>query len=199
MRPVLISLIAVLALAVVLQWRNWPPAPPAAPGSGTVDLPEPPAQPSVALDDSRTAEDYVSVAERPLFSPDRRPPSDEPAPVQDTDAATAEELAGLDVNAILIQSPTLATVWLVPQAQRNTLVKKRLGDDYEGWAITAIEPDRVRFERQGQSETIELNDFNAPPVRRPPPTQRREARRLPARTPRKPAPASQNTGADDDR
>ncbi|WP_200346793.1 hypothetical protein [Halochromatium glycolicum] len=199
MRSVLISLIVLLALAAALQWRGWPPAPPPAPASGTLDLPEPPARPSIALDDTRTAEDYLSVAERPLFSPDRRPPSDEPAPVVDADAATAEELAGLDVNAILIQSPTLATVWLVPPAQRNELVKKRRGDDYEGWVITAIEPDRVRFERQGQSETLELNDFNAPPVRRSPPTQRREARRPPARTPRKPAPASQNSGADDDR
>lgn len=198
MRPVLLSLIVVLAIAAVLQWQGWPPEPPPAPAAGTVELPEPSARPSIALDETRTADDYLSVTERPLFLPDRRPPADEPSADVETDAATAEQLAGLDVNAILIQSPNAATVWLVPPAQRNSLVKKRLGDDYEGWAITAIEPDRVRFERQGESETIELNDFSVPPVRRPPPTQRREARRPPTRTPRKPTPASPSSGADDD-
>lgn len=199
MRLALALLIGILALAQALQWRGWPPEPPAAPAPGTIELPQSPAAPSTMLDEGRTRDEYLSVAERPLFLPDRRPPPDEPAEPPSAGDDAADQLVGLDINAILIGGPDPASVWLVDPRRRNELIRRRLGEEYKGWVITAIDADRVRFERQGVSETLELQDFATSPAQRPSQAPRRAVRRPPARALPKIPPASQRSGADHDR
>jgi general secretion pathway protein N len=184
MRLILIAMIALLALAAVLQWRDWPPTLPAVPAAGSLDLPELPEQPSFTLDDERARDDYLSVVERPLFLPDRRPPQS-PAPVDNmadgAEVPADEELTGVDVNAILINTEARRSVWLVDPSQGNELIRKRLGDDFKGWVIKDIEADRVRFERQGRIETLDLLDFSASSQRRLPVRPNSTSRRPPVR------------------
>jgi hypothetical protein len=199
MRLSLGLLIVILAAALALQWLGWPrePATPAVPGPQ--ELPQLPDQPAVALDDDRTRDEYLSVSERPLFLPDRRPPDDEPEVAVGPEEEVAEELTGLDINAILINRPDPASVWLVDARQRNTLIRKRLGESYQGWLITAIEPDRVKFERQGETKTLDLLDYDATPVGPARPAPRRNVRRTPAPVSQQTPPAPPRPGADDDR
>ncbi|MBK5937918.1 hypothetical protein CCR96_01200 [Halochromatium roseum] len=115
-------------------------------------------------------EDYVSVMERPLFLPDRRPLPDEPADSSAADtSAEATDLAHLDVSATLILAPDQASVWL-RDPKRQDLLRLRLGDDYEGWTVAEITPNNIRMERQGATETLELFNYSAPvspPMRLP--------------------------------
>jgi hypothetical protein len=140
-------------------------------------------------------EEYAVVTERPLFLPDRRPPSEEPeeaAPEPEPEKATV--LARLDLNAILI-SPAGSSAWIRDPANKN-LVRLRPGDDLEGWSVQEILSDRVLLERQGQTDTLILRDYkNMPPPA--PPRQRRAARRPPRQSPRdaakRPPPAPNET------
>jgi len=174
---------ALLLLALlVLQWRSWSPAPPPLADERTTEtagaaLAPPPAE--AVLGPSPAKEEFASVAERPLFLPDRRPPPDEPEQPEELEPEALTELDGMDLNAVVI---TLSAVsaWL-RRPSSPELVRVRLGDDFEGWTITGIEPDRLLLERQGETDELILRDYrNAPPQIPPtrrPAVQRRE--RLP--------------------
>jgi hypothetical protein len=73
----------------------------------------------------------------------------------------AVELVGVDVMAILIAEPHVPSVWLLDRRQAPSAQRYRLGDDYQGWRISAIEPDSIEFRRQGRSERLPLHDFSA--------------------------------------
>jgi len=165
MKRVLVVIAVVLVAILLLQWRGWPTelpdGVPATPTAEVADMPAGPAS-ADAAPMPRPPEDYVVVMERPLFLPERRPPEDEPEeePVEDLSAEIAD-LAKLDVTATLILSPTDASVW-VRDPDRPELLRLRLGDDYEGWTVAGIEHDRVRMERQGETETLDLLNFSSP-------------------------------------
>lgn len=162
MKRLLLGFVVVLTAILLFQWRDWrlelpgALAPDAAP---EVEMASAPASPEAAPM-PRPEEDYVAVAERPLFLPERRPPEDES--VETTvgeQSAEVADLARLDVKATLILSPTDASVWL-QDPDHQELVRLRLGDDYEGWTVAKIEGDRVLMERQGAQETLDLLDFS---------------------------------------
>jgi hypothetical protein len=163
MRLFLLVLGIVFAVVLFLQWRDWPPQLPDAPerlpgqlpqGITAAATPSPPPIPPL--------EDYASIAERPLFLPDRRPPPDEPEGSDEPVPEVLTELAGTDLNAVVI-TPLAVSAWLRRPNSRE-LVRVRLGDDFEGWTITGIEPDRLLLERQGETDELILRDYqNAPP------------------------------------
>ena len=77
----------------------------------------------------------------------------------------------------------------------------RLGDDFDGWTVKTIEPDRLVLERQGETDQLILRDYtNAPAVAPPPPSpiaRRQAARRQEAdRQQRAPQPPSEASGND---
>jgi hypothetical protein len=138
--------------------------------------------------EARPESDFAAIMERPLFTPDRRPPDVTPPPQPEEDlSAEVAELTKVDVSATLILSPSDASVWLRDPAS-NELVRFRLGDEYEGWRIAEILSDRVLFERQGVRETLELHNFSqGKPVSGAPPSPGNDRRtRLPSRAPRQP-------------
>lgn len=183
MKLFFLGIAGLLSLALLLQWWDWReqlPAPPEA--TLQPDQLSAPSTPQLNADLSalRPEEDYSVVVERPLFLPDRRPlPEDaggESAPDLQEEIA---DLANLDVSATLILSPTEASVWL-RDPQQPSLIRLRLGEEYQGWKIAQINADHVLLERQGLTETLQLLDFSAPPV--------------PARGPRRPVPQTTTAG-----
>jgi hypothetical protein len=185
MKLLLAIVIGGLALAVGLQWRDWPPSSPAPPDVEPAAPPVLSERPAPRLDDARTRDDYLAVIERPLFTPDRRPPPDEaesePEPVAEVPEEAIAELKGTDVNAILLGKGSAPSVWLRDPRSRDELIRKRIGDDYKGWLVKAIEAERVQFERQGLTETLDLHDFAAAPARPVPGSRNDIRRRLPRR------------------
>jgi len=163
MRLFLLLVLIVFAVVLFLQWQDWPPEVPDGPELSPDQLPQvinssaPPLPPPIP-----PREDYASIAERPLFLPDRRPPPDEPQDNNDLVPEALTELAGTDLNAVVI-TPLAVSAWLRRPNSRE-LVRVRLGDDFDGWTVTGIEPDRLLLERQGETDELILRDYqNAPP------------------------------------
>jgi hypothetical protein len=186
MRKLLVGVALLLLGVLLLQWRSWSPAPPSAADAQTKSAAAaaPASSPSEALlEPSPAKEQYASVAERPLFLPDRRPPPDEPELGEELEPDALTELDGMDLTAIVI-SPSTVSAWVRRQTSREA-VRLRLGDAFEGWTVQTIEPDRVVFERQGETDELILRDYaNAPPPPRPPPpAARRQPRPQPGREP----------------
>jgi general secretion pathway protein N len=182
--PVLVAL--VLLGILTFQWIGWPPPAPSRESTnvpGTTEPVAPPTQPDLLarLDTGDTKDHYVSIIERPLFRPDRKPepPSDEQSGPEVPQEST--ELSAFDLNAVLI-TPDVVSAWIQDPAQPK-LRRLRIGDDLQGWSVTGILEDRVLLERQGQQDALILRDYSkASPATAPPPA-RKVLPRPPPRAP----------------
>jgi hypothetical protein len=114
------------------------------------------------------------TVERPLFRPDRRPPSEEEA---QEDIENAE--SGLFSLVGIIVSPT-QRIALVKVRGSQTVLQLSEGQQANGWTVLQIRPEEVIFESNDKTETIELIDI------KPPSRARRPAAR--ERQPQQPAP-----------
>ncbi|MGB5832006.1 MAG: hypothetical protein WBG92_08445 [Thiohalocapsa sp.] len=173
MKITLAFAVLLLCAVLLLQWRDWPPGVPAPPTGTSSEITEPTSGETSAgseiLLPPQAIEDYASVAERPLFLPDRRPPPDDPEPEEDAMPEQLTELDGIDVTAVLI-SPSSVSAWVRRPNQRET-TRLRLGDEFDGWTVEKIEPDRIVLERQGETDQLVLRDYqNAPAFTPSPPT-----------------------------
>lgn len=173
MKPLLLSLILALALVLAWQWRAWPPpepnrsapapAPaPAAPSDALSPVQQDPDLTNADLFPERLPGDYLSVIERPLFQPERRPPPDEPESEPEPEEEFVE-LGPVDLVAIMIAAPHSPTAWLQAADLGPKAERFRLGDEFKGWRISAIEPHWVELERQDRTERLLLHDFSGPP------------------------------------
>ena len=145
-------------------WVPEPPAPVAAevpstvlPGSDEFKLPP--------------LDTYETVGERPLFVDGRRPPSGEPedevAPVVENAPAPKLTLMGV------FMTPQGATA-LVRNEVTKEVLRRRPGEDIDGWQVAAIEADRLVVSQGAKQEVLPLRDYSrpAPPVRKPGPKRR---------------------------
>ena len=199
---------ALLALALVLvlvwEWRDWPPPAPgpntAGPAPAEAQLPSQPEEnPLDLLSPLGDIEEYENVTQRPLFRPDRRPPSEEPEEEIAAEPEPHSDLARLDLNAVLI-TPSETSAWVWDRTKRE-LVRLRPGDELEGWSIQKILSDRVLLERQGEKDTLVLRDYkNMPPPPRRPAARRPQQRapqaavQRPSRTPNAQQPNQNQSG-----
>ena len=183
-------LVALILLAILtFQWIGWPPstpwsAPSSAPAAATSTAQ--PAQPDwlAQLEAPDARDNYVSIVERPLFRPDRKPepPADEATSPPVSEGAT--ELTVFDLNAVLI-TPDIVSAWVQDPAQPK-LRRLRIGDDLQGWSVTDIQEDRVLLERQGQQDALILRDYSKPVPATAPPPARKVLPRPPPRVPARP-------------
>jgi general secretion pathway protein N len=203
-----LSLISLALIGVlVLQWRDWPSNAPA-PLPSAADADSPPAAEMPPADNLLPPlppkEDYASVVERPLFLPDRRPPPDEPEEEEIPEPEQLTDLSGTDLTAVVI-TPDIVSAWVRSPRERES-IRLRIGDEFEGWTVQTIEPDRLVLQRQGETDELRLRDYqNAPavipPTRLPTPRGRRQTERQPPTdaTPDDRTNAAPRTGADNAR
>ncbi|WP_213379913.1 hypothetical protein [Allochromatium tepidum] len=191
--PLLVALVLLGILAS--QWIGWPPEAPSSEASGETGGAQPvasPAQPDLLtqIETQEARDHYVSITERPLFRPDRRPepPVDEqPGPEVAQESA---DLSVFDLNAVLI-TPDIVSAWVRDPAQPK-LRRLRIGDDLQGWAVLDIQEDRVLLERQGQQDALILRDYSkAAPASAPSPPARKALPRPPPRAPVRAEPPQQ--------
>jgi hypothetical protein len=179
MRAVLILVVLALIGVLAWQWTSWPPEvadSSTATGSAVApgDRPED-ENPLARLRPLDDREDYQVVIDRPLFSPTRRPPEDEPEEAE-PEVATDRSLDRIDLNAVLI-TPEETLAWVMDASSREVR-RLRLGDELEGWAVRDILSDRLVLERQGETNTLVLRDYARQP---PPPVRPRPPVRAPQR------------------
>ncbi len=111
-------------------------------------------------------ESFSETIERPLFLPDRRPPTIEETPEADEDIES-----GLFTLIGIIVSPT-QRIALVKVRGSQTVLQLSEGQQANGWTVLQIRPEEVIFESNDKTETIELIDIK-PPARRPAARERR--------------------------
>lgn len=95
---------------------------------------------------------FASIVQRPLFSPTRRPNSEEAA------ASPVAPILNVTLNGIVISSGEPFA--LIKASTVESLTRLMEGDQIAGWTVARIEPDRVVV-RQGNIEQEVLLDFGA--------------------------------------
>lgn len=171
-----LMLLALAALSGLLytQWQHWPPPAPKAPqttgqpGQAPANRSEAPGAGSLfGPDEEKSA--FASVGERPLFLPDRRPPKEEPSPVDGTPTSDEEsDPTGWQVTSIFI-TPEMTRAYL-RAAGEDKSVDVEVNAQVDGWTVKSIEKDRVVVERQGKTNTLVLFDYETPDPNARPPT-----------------------------
>ncbi|MFQ6017529.1 MAG: hypothetical protein ACE5KF_04980 [Kiloniellaceae bacterium] len=126
-----------------------------------------PAAPEYAMPPFDT---FAAVVERPIFSPTRRPPPESERTVE----APPPELDLVVVGIIISAEEPIAIVF---PKNGKSFVRLAEGDDFLGWTVVAIEPDRVTFRREDIEEQVELSYERPPPARTPRGKPRRQRER----------------------
>jgi len=193
----LLALLAFALAAVLLwEWWGWPPPLPDShalePAKLPADLSSRPTEETTDLSAPlREKEEYAAVTERPLFLPDRRPPSEEPEEDESTEPDVPSDLAKLDLNAVLI-TPSESSAW-IRDPEKKELIRLQPGDKLSGWAVHEILSDRILLERQGSKDTLVLRDYkNMPPPTPPRRTPVKSKRKTSAHAPAKPTRSARN-------
>ncbi|MBN2242517.1 MAG: hypothetical protein JW793_07490 [Acidobacteria bacterium] len=110
------------------------------------------------LADSRTnASDFAVIPEKNLFLESRtREDSGESPLASGTMPASQKPVL---VGVVLSEDQKIASL-LEPQArgQKSEVLIKKIGDTYEGYTVTAIEPDHIVLDNGSQREIITLGD-----------------------------------------
>ncbi|MGE5517925.1 MAG: hypothetical protein ACM31D_19140 [Bacteroidota bacterium] len=132
----------------------------------TAELPAPasPGQPAQRVQEPQigTAE-WTAIAERPLFSPNRRP--------NPTEASGPSSLDGLTVLGIAVADRTASAVVRLPSGR---VARLQPGQRLEDWVMASIEPLRLLFEKNGATRAF---PFEAKKLR--PPSERSAKRAKP--------------------
>lgn len=152
--PILPALLCLgLGAAVYLELER-PEDEGLAPTAVAVTDAPPAAAPAPALFDLPPVDAFSEIADRPVFSPSRRPPSyfdEEPEEVEAAPVRRQE----LEVSVVGIITGPRALALLQPHAS-DRLVPLAEGQKLAGWTLTAIEPFRVVFQRDGEEQALEL-------------------------------------------
>jgi hypothetical protein len=172
--PAALALAAVgLAAMVGLQLNQAQNVPPPALGRGGAPAEAaPPVPPEPFL--PRPLESYGGIAERPLFSPSRRP-----SPAGGGAAGRSGHESLMLAGVILTTSKRLAM--LESKRAAGGVVVVREGQVVEGWSVDSIAADRVVISHNGEIVELLLDDKLKAP--------RKEVRRTPRASKPAPAPA----------
>ncbi len=159
---------AVLALRIRDDLRR-PPETLAAAGfdgetaAQTIETPEMPKY------DPPPIEQFAAALDRPLFSPDRRPPEGEPSAGVVEDRALSATLQGI----LFANSGSVALLTAVGE---SSPVRVSEGELFLGWRLLEIHPDNVVFGRDEETVALELI-YKAQPAPEAQPKRRRVKQR----------------------
>lgn len=148
----LLLLLADIALAIILVDTLV-----VDPGMAGADaaLPHPPDPVALAVQAQVSKETFTVIIERPLFNAGRRliapaAAAAAPTPVKPPPPA----FPPIEVLGLAQSSRTaVAVLRLVPEGR---VVMLKEGEGLQGWVVSAIDADRVRFERDGEQKEFRM-------------------------------------------
>jgi len=154
----------------LLQHEPVEPRRPATPGVEQ-STPGAPAQRAPVLDA------LTETVDRPLFSPERRPPAEQ-APAEVAPLPRAEVALQppprLELSAVIIEPQRRLALF---RAASGASLRAEEGERVEGWTLQEVRDDGVTLERDGRTHELALRTFEPPPAG------------APALAPRRPVPA----------
>ncbi len=153
----MLGVCAALAGTVYWEIRVGALEPVEAAGGRAPPLPDLPAEPSFVM---APAESFSAILERPLFSPTRRPPAEGTVTIE----SGPPELEVTLVGIIISSEEQIA---IIKPKGGSKFVRLSEGDNFQGWTLETIEPDRITFRRGDIEEHIELTYDEPPPVQKP--------------------------------
>ncbi len=159
-RPGWVMPTALLALCAGLGWlvyQGLQAAPPPGPVAATGGAPPLDALPEETVFVMPPKQSFAAILERPLFSPTRRPPPEGIASV-----AGPVPTLKIDVVGIVISEQEQFALILTENSKE--VVRLSAGDEFQGWTLEEIEPERVTFRRGEIEEQIGLSFDRPPPV-----------------------------------
>ncbi len=148
-----------LTLILLLQWLGWSRESAVAdylqprattsgnPSAGITGGTLPPAGPE-------PVEAYSVVTERPLFIIGRRPIQKPEVVVEKAPPAKVDLV--LELFGIVATAEGWHALIRSPEGESRKLA---VGDEYQGWRVAEIEPDRVLFARDQRTEVFNLRTF----------------------------------------
>ena len=161
-----LALLVSVALAALLAWvlrggaalttgDYEQPAPSGKAAAAPVTMPKAP--------DLLAALDFSAIAERPLFSPDRRPPPvDQQAPQGTaTSPVSATPPPKLTLSAIIGDAGSWKAMLVAARGGEVRLVSE--GDKVDGWMLESIKEESVVLTLGERREELQLRTFDAPP------------------------------------
>ncbi len=188
MKPIVISLLILLAAALYAQWQLFPYVAPVeeslpAPVSegGGVEM-----RKNAALAEYPPEAHFEEVLQRPLFYQSRRPLPKAEAPVVKQDLGR-EALQGLLLSAIIITPK--GTVALMKDQKSGETLRLAQDGDFRGWKVVRVAEGEVRLSKNDMVESMKLRDYCKPVVQQKRPAKqagrrvervRKTRRRLPA-------------------
>lgn len=159
-RPTLFALIAVNTLLAIGLAGEWYAA------QETLDIPQVKAKstdteseelPSLNLDEI-SEESYSDLVERPLFIKGRKPVS-EPEPESVPVAAVKKiEAFNWELTGIFATPKGVTTFFSRTGAKvpKDNYRKQKIGDEIDGWKLSAIQPDNVTLTQAGETKVLPL-------------------------------------------
>ncbi len=159
-RPEWVLPTALLALCAGLGWlvyQGLQAAPPPGPVAAAGGAPPLDALPEETVFVMPPEQSFAAILERPLFSPTRRPPPEGIASV-----AGPVPTLKIDVVGIVISEQEQFALILTENSKE--IVRLIVGDEFQGWTLEDIEPERVTFRRGEIEEQIGLSFDRPPPV-----------------------------------
>lgn len=151
--PVLPAILCIALGVALYEQLSLPPDQPAGPDLGSpvgdlaeVTVADPFVLPPVAA--------FSEIVERPVFSPNRRLPSDF-EPKSETVDIVPNQPGSLDLEVVgIITGPRKLA--LLRAASGGRMHPMAEGDELSGWTLVAIEPFRLVFRRDGDEQTFEI-------------------------------------------
>lgn len=133
-----------------------------------------------------TIDQFDAIVQRPLFRPDRRPPSVASRPDPKTPipppSSDAKDIAGLRVSAVFSNPETIAALIEMNGNERKIIHR---GDRIGSWKVLEIRGDQVTLGNGDNRETLRVHDFSRlpspakAPARRPNPRPRQTTNTAP--------------------
>ncbi|WP_018175280.1 MULTISPECIES: hypothetical protein [unclassified Thioalkalivibrio] len=99
----------------------------------------------------------AAFVDRPLFSPSRRPPVDEPEEGEsEEDAAEEDEDAPLAIQLrSVVMTPDDEHIW-VQREEEERLHRLRVGDEFEGWVLESLDAGAAEFSSEDKTQRVPL-------------------------------------------
>lgn len=96
------------------------------------------------------------IVERPLFSPDRRAPAEEPPAVVEFTPPAEEQFSPDDFTLLGVVDAGADKTALVRSNRTNEVLRLRPGQDFDGWTLQEVGDKSVIIAREGQDYPLKL-------------------------------------------
>ncbi len=195
MRILLLGLCLLLAVIILVEWAFLPSQPQLVNQKGQINTGPAKADfESVSAFTLPPLTEFDAIKERPIFIEGRRPLPPSQTVVQEqrpTPSRGGSRPPKMVLSAILIINNEPMALLRNPPKGVSTRLKT--GDEFQGWQVEKITPDRVTLKQSGKSEEFLLRTFNKVPLPRVSKAKKqRQSNKRVRRQPRRPSESAQD-------